>query len=237
MNKNLSELEQIISYKFKDVNLLRESLTHRSYLNEDPKWSVSHNERLEFLGDAVVELLVTEELFLRYPDYTEGQLTPIRSALVNYQMMASIARGFSLEKFLFLSKGEAKDIGRAREVILANTLEALIGGIYLDSGYEAAKSFVLKFILSQLDYVMKKGLYKDTKSLLQEIVQDRLKITPTYKVLGESGLDHQKTFTIGVFFGDTLIAEGVGYSNKRQKLRRQNPLFGKLILKKQISDL
>ncbi|PIR89543.1 MAG: ribonuclease III [Candidatus Harrisonbacteria bacterium CG10_big_fil_rev_8_21_14_0_10_40_38] len=218
MQKNISELERIISYTFKDPNLIKESLTHRSYLNEDPKWPVSHNERLEFLGDAVVELIVTEELFFRFPDYTEGQLTPIRSALVNYQMMASISREISLEQFLFLSKGESKDIGRAREVILANTLESLIGAIYLDGGYQTAKSFILKFILSKLDEVMKKGLYKDTKSLLQEIVQEKFKLTPTYKVLAESGLDHQKTFTIGVFFGDKLIAEGVGYSKQEAEV-------------------
>lgn len=211
---NLSKLEEIISYKFKSKDLLKESLTHRSYLNEEPNWGLPHNERLEFLGDAVLELAVTEELFNRYLDYTEGQLTPIRSALVNYQMLAQVAREINLDEFILLSRGEAKDTGRAREVILANAVEALIGGIYLDSSYMSAKTFVNKFILSQLEEVMSKELYRDAKSLLQEKIQEKMKITPTYKVLSESGPDHQKNFTIGVYFGDKLIAKGIGLSKQ-----------------------
>ena len=211
---NFSKLEELIGYKFKNKDLLKEALTHRSYLNEEPNWPSPHNERLEFLGDAVLELIVTEELFNRYPDYTEGQLTPIRSALVNYQMLAAIAKSFGLEEFIFLSRGEAKDTGRAREVILANTLEAVIGAIYLDSNYAAAKSFINQFVLSHLEEVMRKGLYQDAKSLLQEKIQEEMKVTPTYKVLSESGPDHQKTFTIGVYFGEKLIAKGMGLSKQ-----------------------
>ena len=215
---NLSKLEDLIGYKFKNKDLLKEALTHRSYLNENPSWGLSDNERLEFLGDAVLELAVTEELFNRYPDYSEGELTPIRSALVNFQMLAQIAGFLNLGEFILLSRGEAKDIGRAREVILANGLEALLGAVYLDSSYETVKTFVNRFILSRLEEVMRKGLYKDSKSLLQEKIQEQLKLTPTYKVLKESGPDHEKIFTVGVYFGDNLIAEGAGPSKQEAEV-------------------
>jgi ribonuclease III len=210
----LGPLEKIISYVFKEKDLLKEALTHRSYLNERADWGLPNNERLEFLGDAVLELATTEELFKRYPHYTEGQLTPIRSALVNYVMMARIARELGLEKYILLSRGESKDVGRAREVILANALEAIIGAIYLDGGYAPARKFVLSAIMSELDDVMKKGLYKDAKSLLQEKIQESKKVTPTYKVLRENGPDHAKVFTVGVFYGDTYVAEGSGQSKQ-----------------------
>ncbi len=216
---NLSKLEELISYQFKNKDLLKESLTHRSYLNEEPAWSLPHNERLEFLGDAVLELAVTEELFNRYPDYTEGQLTPIRSALVNFQMLAQIAReSLNLENFVLLSRGEAKDTGRAREVILANAMESVIGALYLDGGYVSAKNFVNRFVLERLHEVMSKGLYKDAKSELQEKIQEQLKVTPTYKVLGETGPDHEKTFTVGVYFGDNLMAQGEGPSKQEAEV-------------------
>jgi len=218
MSMNLSKLEDLIGYKFKNKDLLKEALTHRSYLNENPSWGLSDNERLEFLGDAVLELAVTEELFNRYPDYSEGELTPIRSALVNFQMLAQIAGFLNLGEFILLSRGEAKDIGRAREVILANGLEALLGAVYLDSSYETVKTFVNRFILSRLEEVMRKGLYKDSKSLLQEKIQEQLKLTPTYKVLKESGPDHEKIFTVGVYFGDNLIAEGAGPSKQEAEV-------------------
>ena len=215
---NLSKLEEIISYKFKNKNLLKEALTHRSYLNENPSCGVSHNERLEFLGDAVLELAVTEELFNRYPDHSEGELTPIRSALVNFQMLAQIASSLDLGEFILLSRGETKDMGRAREVILANGLEALLGAMYLDGNYETVKVFVNRFVLSHLEEVMRKGLYRDAKSLLQEKIQEQLKLTPTYKVLKETGPDHEKIFTVGVYFGDNLIAEGNGPSKQEAEV-------------------
>jgi ribonuclease-3 len=173
-----------------------------------------NNERFEFLGDAVLELVVTEELFKRYPEYTEGQLTPIRSALVNYVMMARIARELGLEQFILLSRGEAKDMGRAREVILANALEAVIGALYLDGGHTSAKKFICVAIMSELDEVMKKGLYKDAKSVLQEKIQETKKITPNYRVMKEVGPDHAKVFTVGVFYGEECIAEGSGQSKQ-----------------------
>jgi ribonuclease-3 len=186
------------------------------------------NERLEFLGDAVLELVVTEGLFERYPDFTEGQLTPIRSALVNYQMMASVARTVELDAFMLLSRGEAKDTGRAREVILANGLEAVIGAIYLDGGYAEAKKCIERSVMARLHEVMEKGLYRDPKSELQEKVQERERVTPTYRVLSESGPDHQKVFTVGVYFGSRLIAEGSGLSKQDGEIEAAKKALEKL---------
>jgi ribonuclease-3 len=216
---NLDILENKIGFKFKNINLLKEALTHRSYLNEHPNWPVSHNERLEYLGDAVLELVVTEYLFAKYPEKEEGELTSLRAALVNFQMLARVAREASLESFILLSRGEAKDTGRAREVILANAFEAVIGAAYLDQGYEAAKKLVYQFVLPHLDEVVAKRLYKDPKSLLQEIIQEKMKLTPVYKVLEERGPDHQKEFLVGVFFGDSLIAQGKGFSKQEAEIK------------------
>lgn len=214
MPQNLSVLEKSISYVFKDKNLVKEALTHRSYLNENPSWKLPDNERLEFLGDAVLELEVTEELFNRYPEYKEGQLTGLRAALVNYLMLAEVAKSFGLEKSVLLSRGEAKDTGRARDVILANAIEALIGAMYLDSNYKTVKKFVNEFVMSHLEEVIKGGLYKDPKSSLQEKTQEKYKITPNYKVLSETGPDHDKIFTVGVYVGSKLIAKGSGHSKQ-----------------------
>ncbi len=216
---NLKDLEKKIGIIFQNKALLKESLTHRSYLNENPSWGVSHNERLEFLGDAVLELAVTENLFNRFPDYPEGQLTSLRAALVNYQTMANAARNIDLGNFILLSRGEAKDIGRAREVILANAVEALIGAVYLDAGYAKTKKFVEKFVINlYLEQIIENHLYKDPKSRLQEIAQEKLKLTPTYQLLEEWGPDHKKIFKMGVFFGDKLIAQGEGYSKQEAEI-------------------
>ena len=212
--QNLSKLEATVEYIFKDKNLLKESLTHRSYLNENPSWHLPNNERLEFLGDAVLELATTEELYNRYPESQEGDLTSYRAALVNYQMMATIAKEIGLENFVLLSRGEARDTGRARDVILANAMEALIGAIYLDSDYLRAKKFVKSFVLGHLAEVIAKGLYKDAKSLLQEKAQADLKVTPNYKVISEKGPDHAKIFEVGVFLNDKMIAVGSGQSKQ-----------------------
>lgn len=211
---NLSQLEKKIKIKFKNLNLLKEAVTHRSYLNENPNWPVPNNERLEFLGDAVLELIVTEYLFSCFPKYAEGQLTSLRAALVNYQILSQVAKNNSLENYILLSKGEAKDTARAKEVILADTFEALIGAIYLDQGYEETKDFIKRSVLSNLKEVIEQNLYSDPKSRLQEIVQEQLRVTPTYKVLKEFGPDHQKTFLIGVFYNEKLIAEGEGLSKQ-----------------------
>lgn len=219
---DLSSLEEKINHKFKNKNLLKEALTHRSYLNENPSWGKDflshHNERLEFLGDAVLELIVTEALFKNYPHSSEGDLTSIRSALVNYQMLADISKDIVLKDYILLSKGEAKDTGKARDVIVANAFESLIGAIYLDGGYEAAEKFINFFVIKRVAEVMEKELYRDPKSFLQEIIQEKMKITPTYDVLSEKGPDHAKIFRIGVYFGDKLIAEGDGSSKQEAEV-------------------
>jgi ribonuclease-3 len=211
---NPEEYGKKIGIAFKDKDLIIEALTHRSYLNEYPKWNLPHNERLEFLGDAVLELIVTEALFRKFPTQPEGQLTVLRAALVNYQILARVAESLDLDDHILMSRGERKDTGRAREVILANAIEAVIGAIYLDQGFEKTRTFVEKFILIHLDKVLKTKSYKDAKSELQEIIQEKLKITPTYAVLGEVGPAHERRFTMGVYFDNQLIAEGGGLSKQ-----------------------
>lgn len=216
---DLKPLEKKIGITFKNKSLLKEALTHRSYLNENPSWDVAHNERLEFLGDAVLELVVTENLFKRFPDYQEGQMTSIRAALVNYQNMAQVARDIDLGEFILMSRGEAKDTGRAREVILANAMEALIGAIYLDKGYDASQEFIDKYVVEMhLSSILKNHLYKDPKSQLQEIVQEKFKLTPSYQIIEEWGPDHKKIFKSGVYFGNKLVAEGEGYSKQEAEI-------------------
>jgi ribonuclease III len=216
---DLTKLEQKLGIQFKNENLLKEALTHRSYLNENPSWGIPHNERLEFLGDAVLELAVTEDLFGKFPDYPEGQLTSLRAALVNYQTMAKVAKSVELENFILLSKGEAKDTGRARDVILANAMEAVIGAIYLDAGYFEAKKIIGQFIVApNLNQIIESELYKDPKSRLQEIVQEKLKLTPTYQLLEEWGPDHKKIFRMGVYFNGEVVAQGEGYSKQEAEV-------------------
>jgi len=222
-----SGLEKKIGIVFKNKKFLEEALTHRSYLNEYPS-AGAHNERLEFLGDAVLEIIVTENLFHTYPDYQEGQLTNLRAALVNYQILSRIAKEIELEEYLHLSRGEAKDTGRARDVILANAIEALIGAIYLDVGYAGTEPFVKKFIMTHLDEVIENKLYRDPKSTLQEIVQEDFKVTPIYRVLSESGPDHNKEFTVGVFFGEEMKAEGRGLSKQEAEMKAAEEALKKL---------
>jgi len=219
VNQDLNELENKLVLNFKNKDILREAITHRSYLNENPSWKISHNERLEFLGDAVLELIVTEILFEQFPDFPEGKLTSLRAALVNYQQIAKVAYDLELEKFILLSKGEASDKGRARDAILADATEALIGAIYLDAGYGEAKRIIKKFIIERyLDEIFENGTYRDSKSYLQELAQENLKLTPIYRVLEEDGPDHQKIFTVGVYFSDKLIARGKGYSKQEAEI-------------------
>ncbi len=212
MPKN--DFQASIKYEFKNEALLNEALTHRSYLNEHPEWKVPHNERLEFLGDAVLELVITEELFNRYPDQEEGWMTSVRAALVNYVMLAGVAREAGIDAVVLLSRGEAKDMGRARDVILANALESIIGAIYQDGGYIPARKFINTFVTSHLEEIIRQELHVDAKSQLQEKVQASLKITPTYRVLSSEGPDHKKVFSIGVYFGEQLIAQGSGPSKQ-----------------------
>lgn len=214
----IKELEKKIGVDFKNIDLLWEAITHRSYLNEQPTWKVFHNERLEYLGDAVLELIVSEALFRRSENWSEGQMTLIRAALVNYQMLAKIAKKIDLEKYILMSKGENRDTNKAKEVILANAFEAITGAIYLDRGLETARKFISEFVLSYLEEIIKNKSYKDAKSELQEIIQEELKLTPTYKVLEEKGPPHAKIFKVGVYFDNKLIAQGIGSSKQEGEL-------------------
>jgi ribonuclease-3 len=216
MNQN--QFEKQIEIRFKNKSLLLQALTHRSYLNENPAFEVGHNERLEFLGDAVLELAVTQELYERFPEKPEGELTSLRAALVNAEMLAQIAELLDMNKYLLLSRGERKDMGRARHYILANAFEALVGAIYLDQGYKAAEEFIKKMLIVKIDEVVEKKLWKDPKSTFQEEAQERVGVTPSYRVIKEVGPDHQKRFSVGVYVGAELVAEGMGASKQEAEV-------------------
>lgn len=206
--------EQKNNVIFKNKDLLKQAFIHRSYLNENRDLGLGHNERLEFLGDAVLELVVTDYLYNKYKDKSEGDLTAFRSALVNANTLSLVATEIGINDLLFLSKGEAKDKGRARQVILADTFEAVIGAIYMDQGYESAKKFIAQNLFGMIDDIVSGGLWMDAKSRFQEKAQDRLGATPAYKTMKEEGPDHDKQFTVGVFVGAELIAEGSGKSKQ-----------------------
>lgn len=212
--KDFSPFEQSIGIVFADQSLLQRAFTHRSYINENPRSGLEHNERFEFLGDAVIELIVTDYLFRNFPTHTEGELTAFRSALVNAIIMGEVATELNMNDYLLLSKGESKDTGRARQTILANTYESFLGALYLDQGYEPCKTFITTTLIPRLEDIIKKKSWKDAKSQVQEEAQERVGMTPSYKVLSESGPDHDKYFTIGIFFGEQKIAEGKGKSKQ-----------------------
>ena len=211
---DFSLFEKKTNIIFNDKKLLEQAFIHRSYINENTGSRLSHNERLEFLGDAVLELIVTDYLYNKYPDRDEGDLTAYRSALVNATIIGEVAMSLGMNEYLLLSKGESKDIGKARGYILANTYEAYVGSVYLDRGYNVAQDFIAKTLFNKIDTIVAKKLWRDAKSLVQEKSQEYLSVTPAYKVLNEIGLDHDKHFTIGIFFGSDLIAEGKGKSKQ-----------------------
>lgn len=211
---DFSPLQERIRHSFTKPDLLVEALTHRSYLNEHREYTGNHNERLEFLGDAVLELAVTDFLFKRFPAKPEGELTSYRAALVNTVSLAESAQVLGINDFLLLSKGEAKDTGRARDVILADAFEAIIGAIYLDAGYAAAETFITNNLGNKIDDVIAKRSYQDAKSRFQEIAQEKKGITPSYVTVSETGPDHAKVFTIGVVLADKEIARGEGESKQ-----------------------
>ncbi len=223
---NLKELEDKLGVEFKNKNLLKQALIHRSWLNENPDSVLENNERLEFLGDAVLELAVTEHMYKKYPN-PEGEMTNWRAALVNYINLSEVASRLGLNDFLLLSKGESKDMGRARQVILANTMEAVIGAMYLDQGYFVAAEFIKKNIISDLENVIKNKLYKDPKSLFQEQSQEKTGITPVYKVLNESGPDHDKVFEVGVYLGEELVGKGSGPSKQEAEQKAAEDALSK----------
>ncbi len=210
----LQEFERSISVTFKNKALLEQAFIHRSFINENPRSGLEHNERLEFLGDAVLELVVTEFLYETYPHHNEGDLTAYRSALVNAVTLGKVADDLGFNDLMKLSKGEAKDVSRARSSILADAYEAFVGALYLDQGYKEAKVFISKTVLIKTEDIVKQGLYKDAKSFVQEKAQEVRSVTPAYRVLGEEGPDHDKRFRVGIYFGEELISEGVGKSKQ-----------------------
>ena len=216
--KDFSKIEKIIGVDFKKKDNLIQAFVHRSYINENPNFNLPHNERLEYLGDAVLELIVSEYLYKNYPN-PEGDLTNWRASLVNSKMLADIAKELEFDHFLFLSKGEDKDKNsKARNSILANTFEAVVGAMYLDHGFAKTRNFVKKVLLVKLHEIIKNHLYLDPKSKLQEIAQDKLGVTPTYKVIDEWGPDHNRNFKIGVYFNKELVAEGAGSSKQEAQV-------------------
>ncbi|MFA6511847.1 MAG: ribonuclease III [Patescibacteria group bacterium] len=218
MPQDYTSLEERIGAHFKNTDLLTQAFVHRSYLNENPTFALGHNERLEFLGDAVLELVVTEYLYNHY-DNSEGELTNWRAALVNATMLARVAEEMDMEPFLLLSRGESRDgSSKARQSILANTVESVIGALYLDQGYEPCRHFISIAILKHLDEILDKKLYRDPKSSLQEEAQARMGATPAYRVLDETGPDHKRTFVIGVYIGEQLVAKGHGTSKQEAQV-------------------
>ena len=211
--RNFRKFEKQIGFEFKNNDLLRQVFVHRSYLNEHPDFELHSNERLEFLGDAVIELITTEYLFENFPN-AEGDLTNWRASLVNGVMLSELSKKLKMGDCLFLSKGEERTGEKSRQLILANCFEALVGAIYLDGGYESAKNFIKKTLLKKLPTILKNKLYIEPKSRLQEIIQESEGITPIYKVIKESGPDHAKEFIVGVYINDKLLAKGKGSSKQ-----------------------
>lgn len=223
---NLEQLKKKLAIEIQNTDLFQEALTHRSYLNEHKEYAHSHNERLEFLGDAVLELVVTKYLFDHF-DNPEGELTSFRAALVNGDMLGKIGYDLGVQDFLLMSRGESKDTGRARNYLVANAMESIIGAIYIDQGYDKAKDFIEKQIISHMDEVLAQELYTDPKSRFQELAQEKTGITPGYRVLKEWGPDHDRHFIAGVFLGEELVAEGEGIS--KQDAQREAAKQGLII--------
>lgn len=211
---DLLQLQELLGVTFKDSMQLLSAVTHRSYLNEHKEATWEHNERLEFLGDAVLELVVTDYLFSKYPEKPEGELTAIRAALVNTNSLAVASEILGVNKYLLMSKGESKDEGRARQYILANVFESCIGAMYLDQGYEVARTFIAARLFGNTENIVKKRLWQDAKSRFQELAQEKASITPTYDTLSQDGPDHDRIFTVGVFLRHEKVGEGKGRSKQ-----------------------
>lgn len=212
--ESLEKLEKVLEVSFRDKNHLLTAITHRSYLNEHREAVQEHNERYEFLGDAILELVVTDFLFHKYPEKPEGELTALRAALVNTVSLAEVSTTLGVNDFLLLSKGEERDTGRARQYILANTFESLIGALYLDQGYDAAKEFIARNLFDRTERIAEKRLWQDAKSRFQELAQEHVGITPSYETLSQTGPDHDRVFTVGAFLGSEKVAEGKGRSKQ-----------------------
>lgn len=213
-SETFKNLEEKLTIQFNDKNILCQAFTHRSYLNENPTYTLGHNERLEFLGDAVLELTVSRYLYDNYPDDPEGYLTSYRSAVVRTEMLACKAKELNLGSYLLLSKGEKNSGGDQSAYILANTFEALVGAIYLDQGLEKVTSFLSEFLFTEIHEIIEAGKYKDSKSTLQEVAQKKMRATPTYKVVQSTGPDHDKTFVVRVSINGKPYGIGKGKSKQ-----------------------
>lgn len=219
MNQQITQeienfIKNILGFKSAKVEYFIEALTHRSYINEVKETTQNHNERMEFLGDAVLELAVTKYLFDNYPSHNEGALTSFRAALVKTESLAEEAKHLNLGQYILMSKGEEATGGRNRPYILANTMEAIIGAIYLSNGLEAAESFIIEKICYKTESIIADRLDLDAKSKLQELSQEKARITPVYKLISAEGPDHNKTFEMGVYIGDSLFGQGIGKSKQ-----------------------
>lgn len=214
IKKSLKKLEDIVGVTFSDKTLLLSAITHRSYLNEHREATWDHNERLEFLGDAVLELVVTDFLFAKYPLKPEGELTAIRAALVNTLSLADASEKLGVNDYLLMSKGETKDVGRARQYILANAFESCIGAIYMDQGYDVANKFIGDRLFPKTEEIVAKRLWQDAKSRFQELAQEQMSVTPTYETVSQDGPDHDRVFTVGVFLRKEKVSEGKGCSKQ-----------------------
>ncbi|GIW64916.1 MAG: ribonuclease 3 [Patescibacteria group bacterium] len=224
--KDYSNLEKIINYSFKDKKLLENVFVHRSYLNEHKNFYLPSNERLEFLGDSVLSLITSVYLFKHYPFLKEGEYTEIKSAIVKTESLAEAAKDINLDRYLFLSKGEEKMNGRKNKNILADCFEAFIGSIFLDSNFENAYQFVVKFLFKEkLDKIVRNKEYQPFKSRLQELIQAKYKKLPEYKILEEKGPEHKRVFKVGVYFNDKIIGEGVGMSKKEAEEKAAKKAF------------
>ncbi len=216
--RHFQEFEETIGIHFQNPELLKQAFVHRSYLNEHADFPLAHNERLEFLGDAVLELVVTEYLYQTFPN-PEGELTNWRASLVNAKTLSEIALGLGMNDFMYLSRGEQRDAqSKARQIILANAIEAVVGAIYLDQGYKGAEKFISDHVLTRLKYIMDNDLARDAKSRFQESAQEKLGITPTYKVMSQVGPDHNKKFVVAVYIGEEKVAEGDGTSKQEAQM-------------------
>jgi len=214
------KIEKIIEVQFRNIDLLKRALTHRSFLNEHQEWSkIGHNERLEFLGDAVIGLVTAEYLYKRYPQFQEGELTSLRAALINSHSLLEAVNEIGIQDYLLVSKGEKKELKKHHPYFLANAVEAIVGAIYLDQGYKEAEKFIEKYLLARTDKILKTGSFRDPKSIFQEKSQEILGITPTYKSLKSWGPDHLKQFKVGVYLKGKLVAEGEGYSKQEAEIR------------------
>jgi len=211
---DFTTFEESAGVTFKNKDLLKQAFTHRSYINENKNFPLGHNERLEFLGDAVLELVITNYLYKRFPEMNEGELTSLRSALVNADTCSIVAAKLGANDYLLLSRGETKDLGRARQYILANTLEAIIGAVYMDQGYDAAAHFIESHVTPLTEDIIERGTWIDAKSKFQAKAQEHEGVTPQYKTISESGPDHDKHFTVGVYLRNVLYGKGDGKSKQ-----------------------